>query len=213
MKILVFLLVTTVAHGMDNSTDTEGSSITVSNNQNETSTSNTTASKQVPVTPEKIETTQQSESKATKQEADPAEATQPTAKDERQGSGSCAEGLFGTDCSIACGFCAGADKKPVACESNGGCPTASQCLEGWKGEKCSEAICDPVCQNDRPCIAPNTCDCGEDINYIAPICEDIRLRGLIGPLIAIITITVSISLCGFASKVYVQSKAKQQPLE
>ena len=32
-----------------------------------------------------------------------------------------------------------------------------QCVEGWKGELCDEAICNQTCTSDLGCIKPNTC--------------------------------------------------------
>jgi len=242
MKLLVFLVVVSVVFGLDNETKTAttesvvmttksvvttnnpeveennpGPEMTTNNDENDEKTTQTTTMAAKKDDSVETATTNKNkvETEAPKSNNKLNSTTPPngSGKGERQGQTACPAGLFGPGCNLACGFCADSDGNEVECTSDGNCPSPSTCLEGWSGERCNEALCDPACQNGGTCIAPNTCDCGDNINYIAPSCEDIRVRGLIGPLIAVVTITVSISLCGFASKTYAENKAKQQPLE
>jgi len=116
---------------------------------------------------------------------------------------SCAiRGFYGTNCSQVCGFCLDSNGNDVECDSTTGeCPDEF-CREGWEGVRCKTAICELACPSDHPCIAPNVCDCGEDINLIQPNCENIRIRGLLGSGIAVLVLSFSVLFCSYGSKAY-----------
>jgi len=111
-------------------------------------------------------------------------------------------GFYGTNCSNVCGFCLDSNGYDVECNSDTGeCPDEF-CRKGWEGVKCKIPICEKTCPSDHPCIAPNVCDCGADINLIQPNCENIRIRGLLGSGIAILVLTSSVFFCTYGSKAY-----------
>lgn len=121
------------------------------------------------------------------------------------------KGHWGNDgkCANLCGYCEELNSnKAVACDNKTGeCPAGGKCKSGYTGSKCDQAICEPKCENGGKCIAPNMCFCGPDINLVTPYCRDIRQRGLIGSVIAILTVTLSIILCSIGSTVYKRNKA------
>jgi hypothetical protein len=110
----------------------------------------------------------------------------------------CAAGRWGPSCANVCGNCADG-----GCKADGNCDGG--CKKGWKGEQCAEAECSQDC-GPGICVAPNTCGACGDINLVGPNCEDIRLRGLLGSLIALGVISISITLCGIGSVYYKRSR-------
>lgn len=122
------------------------------------------------------------------------------------------EFFWGEDCVNMCGYCLEDNLVNITdCDkTTGACPKSSKdgalhCLNGWSGPGCSKAICDPACSSGE-CISPNVCFCGKDINKVGPLCEDIRVRGVIGSIAAFATVTASIALCGLGSKLYKRRK-------
>lgn len=119
------------------------------------------------------------------------------------------KGFYGENCENVCGYCVDEMGVPVNCSVyDGTCPNT--CEKGYEGRKCDEPTCDPPCQNGGECIAPNMCFCGNDINLVKPSCEDIRIRGLMGSLIAIGVLSISILSCGYGSKAYKRSKKNRK---
>jgi len=122
----------------------------------------------------------------------------------------CDSGLFGEDCMSVCGYCQDENGNSETCNPKDGTCTLYDekfyCKPGWNGTMCKQPICNPGCNSGYECIGPNICDCGNDINIVGPLCEDIRVRGVIGSIAAFATITASISLCGLGSKLYKRRK-------
>jgi len=111
----------------------------------------------------------------------------------------CEEGTWGTGCLNACGKC-----DAGACNNETGiCPGG--CMKGYEGPRCDKPQCDQDC-GPGICVAPGVCGACGDINYVGPNCEDIRLKGLLGSLIALAVISVSITLCGIGSVYYKRSR-------
>jgi len=110
----------------------------------------------------------------------------------------CPDGRWGSACANVCGNCANGK-----CLTDGNCDGG--CMKGWKGEQCAEAICDQNC-GPGICVAPNVCGACGDINLVGPNCEDIRIKGLLGSLIALGVISISITLCGIGSVYYKRSR-------
>jgi len=116
----------------------------------------------------------------------------------------CASGSWGLDCMNACGKCDYAEG--ATCDANtGACGNEVGCLKGYTGDNCDKALCDQDC-GPGICVAPNVCGACGDINLVSPNCEDIRLKGLLGSLIALAVISVSITLCGIGSVYYKRSR-------
>jgi hypothetical protein len=66
-----------------------------------------------------------------------------------------------------------------------------------------------VCKQDCGpgiCVAPDICGACGDINLVSPNCEDIRLKGLLGSLLALGVVSISITLCGIGSVYYKRSR-------
>uniref|UniRef100_H2YV65 EGF-like domain-containing protein n=1 Tax=Ciona savignyi TaxID=51511 RepID=H2YV65_CIOSA len=121
----------------------------------------------------------------------------------------CTSGYWGADCMNVCGSCyvqptMGDLADEFACDPvTGKC--AKGCNEGYTGNNCDKAVCKQNC-GPGMCVAPNYCaNCG-DISLVSPNCEDIRLRGLLGSLIAFIVIGISVGLCGAGSVWYKRRK-------
>merc|ERR1712055_628769 len=123
------------------------------------------------------------------------------AKKKKEKDKHCDAGRWGADCGNVCGHCA-ADK---CAKATGFC---DECDEGWEGEGCMS----PVCGDCGPgiCVSPGNCGACGDINLVGPNCEDIRLKGLLGSLIALGVISVSITLCGVGSVYYKKSQSAQR---
>jgi len=114
--------------------------------------------------------------------------------------------MWGEDCDKPCGFCTSGTSLAQCDFDTGNCKT-STCQQGWTGDKCTTAVCKKnPCASGYACIAPDVCDCGTDINKVAPSCNDLRARGILGSIAALVTITASIALCGLGSKVYKRRK-------
>lgn len=115
----------------------------------------------------------------------------------------CKAGTWGTDCLNACGKCNTDDG--INCNGTGSCPNG--CIAGYEGDRCDIPICNHVTScSPGICVAPDVCGACGDINYVGPKCEDIRLKGLLGSLIALAVISVSITLCGIGSVYYKRSR-------
>jgi len=118
----------------------------------------------------------------------------------------CANGSWGTDCLNACGKCDYAEGATATCNvDTGACGNEVGCLQGYEGDNCDKAMCKQDC-GPGICVAPNVCGACGDINLVSPDCEDIRLKGLLGSLIALAVISVSITLCGIGSVYYKRSR-------
>nr|XP_002128961.1 multiple epidermal growth factor-like domains protein 10 [Ciona intestinalis] len=109
----------------------------------------------------------------------------------------CTDDHWGEDCMNACGNCYVLDSNQPKCDPiTGKC--ANGCTGGYTGVNCEKANCVQDC-GPGLCVAENYCaNCG-DISLVSPNCEDIRLRGLLGSLMAFGVIAVSVTLCGFGS--------------
>jgi len=112
----------------------------------------------------------------------------------------CQPGTWGPDCLNACGKC---DDNGVCNNVTGVCPAG--CMKGYEGDNCDKPQCTQDC-TPGICVAPGVCGACGDINYVGPNCEDIRLKGLLGSLIALAVISVSITLCGIGSVYYKRSR-------
>jgi len=118
----------------------------------------------------------------------------------------CAAGSWGPNCLNACGKCSYSEGSAQTCDAaTGACGANNGCLEGYEGNNCDKAVCKQDC-GPGICVAPDVCGACGDINLVSPNCEDIRLRGLLGSLIALAVISVSITLCGIGSVYYKRSR-------
>jgi len=113
----------------------------------------------------------------------------------------CTSGSWGgATCLNACGKCANDD----VCDAvTGNCPGG--CEYGYQGVKCDQAVCKQDC-GPGICVAPDICGACGDINLVSPNCEDIRLKGLLGSLLALGVVSISITLCGIGSVYYKRSR-------
>lgn len=131
----------------------------------------------------------------------------------------CPEGYFSTDdqtCNSAC-----SDGCPNAlCESDtGACTDPSRCEAGWTNSGSDKNDCAaPICFGGRPCaeggecVGPNMCICGKSgAQVVAKVgtfsskdgadiagtdCVSLRKDGIMGALVALIVMSVSITICG-----------------
>jgi len=128
----------------------------------------------------------------------------------------CKEGMWGEKCEDVCGYCLDEKGNATSCDNTvGTCPLLrngkQSCVEGWIGFKCNEPTCDSDCHGFK-CIAPNTCFCEDDVNKVAPTCEDLRVRGMYGSITALLTITFSIILCGIGSNHWEKKRQKRKAM-
>lgn len=103
------------------------------------------------------------------------------------------------------------------CASTGGKCNTEKCVDGWKngkeGGRCDVPVCEfngvAGCSEGGECVAPQTCICGqsgaqvvakpqfdENDKLIGTDCVSLRKDGIMGAGIAIIIMSVSISICG-----------------
>lgn len=125
----------------------------------------------------------------------------------------CTKGYWGEGCANYCGYCAGMESTGIydrECDPVSG-QCADGCLGGWSGLNCDIPFCKDGC-NGGECVYPNTCaNCG-DISKVSPGCTNIKLRGLLGSLIAIIVLTLSLAICGVGTVLHERSKGSSAPL-
>lgn len=125
----------------------------------------------------------------------------------------CPQGYWGAGCMNYCGYCASRTSRGVydrECDVvTGSCRDG--CLGGWSGQNCDKPYCKDGC-NGGECVYPDTCaNCG-DISKVSPGCTNIKLRGLLGSLTAIIVLTLSLAICGLGTVMYERRKGSSAPL-
>ncbi|XP_052794204.1 uncharacterized protein LOC128227575 [Mya arenaria] len=52
--------------------------------------------------------------------------------------------------------------------------TVQQCCDGWIGQSCNIASCDPECENGGYCFEPNSCHCQH--GYVGYVCSDLAAQ-------------------------------------
>lgn len=129
----------------------------------------------------------------------------------------CSNGYFATAAGEPCNFACSDGCKDNACSAIGGaCTDTTGCNEGWKDAvkgsgKCDSPICfgDAGCSEGGTCIAKNHCICGksgaqvvaknmvgDDGKFAGVDCVSLRKDGIMGAGVALIVMTVAISICG-----------------
>merc|ERR1712080_35643 len=117
----------------------------------------------------------------------------------------CTTGRWGSQCNNICGACSDNSGCNV---DTGACPT-KLCETGWSGDNCDVAFCDKSGCEDRGghCIAPNVCSCPINTpNTVVSVnevdgkrivsCDNLKISGSKGALVALIILTASITSCG-----------------
>lgn len=121
----------------------------------------------------------------------------------------CAKGYWGENCVNYCGYChsEAPSSGPFDRECNsitGAC--ANGCQGGYSGTNCNDALCTNGC-NGGTCVAPDVCSLCPDISHVNPGCTNIKLRGLLGSLTAIIVLCACLALCALGTVVFERRKA------
>lgn len=130
----------------------------------------------------------------------------------------CATGYWAAEANGACTNACSDGCVDSACNPVGGaCTTVKECTKGWKSDeagRCDQPICSFVaegqgCSEGGKCVAPETCICGESGaqvvaksqadeagKHIGFDCVSLRKDGLMGAGVALIVMSISISICG-----------------